>query len=162
MFCLFVAVTTSSTQQDPASASSQDQQETGLHRFRNCTVKQRRRDSRTKRHNAFAQDQLLTHTFLDSLSRPRQDEYLTAAPPPLIIFSLLPFCFYLQCEGDAVCRRRLRAATRLDMTRDCVQTDKLGPTAFRYHVYESAVNKKNHDSSPSLLFLLPLCTEVCI
>lgn len=44
---LFAARTTSSAQQDPSSTSSQDHQETGFHRFRNCTVN-KDADSRTK------------------------------------------------------------------------------------------------------------------
>lgn len=48
-FCLPAASSTSSAQQDPSSTSSQDHQETGLHRFRNCTVN-KDADGRTKQH----------------------------------------------------------------------------------------------------------------
>ena len=48
-FCLPAACSTSSAQQDPSSTSSQDHQETGLHRFRNCTVN-KDADGRTKQH----------------------------------------------------------------------------------------------------------------
>lgn len=49
LFCLLAAHSTSSAQQNPSSTSSQDHQETGLHRFRNCTVN-KDADSRTKQH----------------------------------------------------------------------------------------------------------------
>lgn len=97
LFCLLAAHSTSSAQQNPSSTSSQDHQETGLHRFRNCTVN-KDADSRTKQHtdNTTKTTSPPPHPTHSLLPVPAwQDEYLTAARPFLSSFFLvLTFRFF--------------------------------------------------------------------